>query len=383
MIRYALFISIAFYSYAASSQEFINPIQTGAERMDKYLPLIKGKRIGLTVNHTSMVGETHLIDTLKTLKQVIAAVFSPEHGFRGKADAGESVNNEQLQGFQVYSLYGSSKKPSLAQLKGIDLMIFDMQDVGARFYTYISTLHYVMEACAEQNIPIIVLDRPNPNGSYVDGPVLDTAYRSFVGIHPIPVVHGLTIGELATMINGEGWLKNSIQATLTVIPIANWDHRKKYELPVPPSPNLPNQAAITMYPSLCFFEGTIMSIGRGTDWAFQCYGHPDYKLGTFTFTPKTRIGAKSPPHENQLCSGFLIDKTEARYGLNLQYLIDAYTYFNSKNIEFFNNYFNTLAGNAQLQAQIKSGLSASQIRASWQSGLNQYKKIRAKYLIYP
>lgn len=383
MIRYALIFSVAFYRCAAAPQDTEHPIQTGAAQMEQYVPLIAGKRIGLTINHTSLIGTTHLLDTLKSMKQEIVAVFSPEHGFRGTADAGEIIKNEKRQNFSIYSLYGNSKKPSKDQLAGIDVMIFDMQDVGARFYTYISTLHYVMEACAESKIPIIVLDRPNPNGSYIDGPVLDSAFRSFVGMHPIPVVHGLTIGELATMINGEGWLKNGIKAALTIIPVANWDHRKTYQLPVPPSPNLPNHTAIVMYPSLCFFEGTIMSVGRGTDWAFQCFGHPDFAPGNFTFTPVSKPGAKYPPFENQLCQGFRFDEKNAEFVLNLNYLIEAYTYFNAKNIEFFNSYFNTLAGTDQLQKQIKSGLSAAAIQASWQPGLNDFKKTRSKYLIYP
>jgi len=360
----------------------------GAEQMNLLLPLLKDKSVGITGNHSSMVGKTHLVDSLLALKVAVKKVYSPEHGFRGDADAGEKVNSsvDEKTGLPIYSLYGKNKKPSVEMLKGIDVMIFDIQDVGARFYTYISTLHYVMEACAENNIQVVVLDRPNPNGYYIDGPILEKDYSSFVGMHPIPVVHGMTIGEYAKMINGEKWLKNNLQADLKVIPMLGYSHKDRYQLPVKPSPNLPNMDAIYLYPSLCFFEGTPISIGRGTDKPFQQFGHPAFRLYSHVFTPKSMYGAKDPRLKGVNCSGRLLTKDAERLKNNgmidLQWLIDSYNQYPEKE-EFFTNFFLLLAGTKQLEAQIKSDLSADEIRTSWKPGLEKFQKeVRSKYLLY-
>ncbi len=294
------------------------------EQTEKYLPLLKGKNIALVVNQTSVIQNTHLVDSLLSHKLRIKTIFAPEHGFRGEADAGAHVANgiDKKTNLPIISLYGNNKKPTSAQLKGIDLIIFDIQDVGARFYTYISTMHYVMEACAENGIPLLILDRPNPNGMYVDGPVLDMKFQSFVGMHPIPVLHGLTVAELAKMINGEKWLKDSAQCELVNITCENYTHQTTYSLPIKPSPNLPNDQAIALYPSLCFFEGTIVSVGRGTEMPFQLYGHPSWKTA-YSFTPISTAGASSPPYQNQRCYGYNLENTSTD-GFTLSYLIQAY-----------------------------------------------------------
>ena len=365
------------------------PVRSGADQMDRYLHLIDGKRIALVANHTSVVGERHLVDTLLGSgieREQIIKVFAPEHGFRGDHAAGVQIEDgtDRLTGIPVASLYGNHKKPEPEELAGIELMVFDLQDVGARFYTYISTLHYVMEACAENEIPLIVLDRPNPNGGYVDGPVLDTAFKSFVGMHPIPVVYGLTIGELAGMINGEGWLNKGVQCELTVIPCAEYSHGQAYTMPVSPSPNLANDHAILMYPSTCFFEGTVLSEGRGTALPFETYGHPEL-AESFSFTPVTIAGvARNPKFEGQICYGAdLRDFTpeEGWTRLQIQFILEAYEAFPRKE-EFFTKYFNTLAGTDQLRMQIEAGWDESHIRASWQNELAAYKEKRSKYLIY-
>lgn len=361
----------------------------GAEQIPEYLPLLKGKRVGLVANQTTTIGSIHLADTLLSLGVQLLKVFGPEHGFRGAAADGEHVEDDHdlKTGLPIISLYGSNRKPSAESLAGIDIMIFDIQDVGARFYTYISTMSYVMEACAEQQIPVIVLDRPNPHGDYVDGPVLDTAFSSFVGLHQIPVVHGMTIGEYARMVNGEGWLNDSITCDLTVIPMKNYTHQTQYELPIAPSPNLPNQNAILLYPSLCFFEGTIMSIGRGTDFPFQVVGHPDYAIGSFVFMPEDRPGvALNPKHKGEICygqnlTGFVDYLKQNPKRLYLSGLIDMYNYFKGKE-DFFTSYFEKLAGTDQLRMQIESGKSESEIRESWQDGISKFKLIRSKYLLY-
>ncbi|HBS85282.1 MAG: hypothetical protein A2W91_15870 [Bacteroidetes bacterium GWF2_38_335] len=370
----------------------VEKIITGAERTGEYLKLLEGKKVGVMGNQTSMIGAVHLVDSLVAAKINVVKIFSPEHGFRGKADAGESVSNytDEKTGIQVISLYGNTKKASPADLKDIELMVFDMQDVGARFYTYISSLHYMMEACAENNIPMILLDRPNPNGHYVDGPVLDMKFTSFVGMHPVPIVHGMTIGEYAQMINGEKWLKNGIQCALTVITCENYDHSKIYELPVKPSPNLPNFRAVNLYPSLCLFEATTLSIGRGTDMQFQVIGHPLLKgLGDkdFSFTPKSNEGAKTPVLQGKQCFGYDLrtfpDSSELISEIRIEYLIDIYKAFPSKTKFFLkDNLFEKLAGNDVLRKQIIEGKTAEEIRATWKDGLEKFKKIREKYLLY-
>ncbi len=364
-------------------------IITGADQFEAYQRFINGKNIGLCVNHTSILKTgAHLIDDLKNKGQQIEKIFTPEHGLKGTADAGEKVYNDFYKGIAIHSLYGKNKKPSKASLEGIDILIFDMQDVGTRFYTYISTMHYVMEAAAEHNIPVIVLDRPNPNGHFVDGPIREEAFKSFVGMHPIPVVHGMTVGELANMINGEQWLNNGIQCDLTVIPCLNYTHHRSYELPVKPSPNLPNMKSIYLYPSLCFFEGTEISIGRGTNKQFQLIGHPSLP-GEFTFTPKSGPGSKYPKLENQLCRGKDLSSKDLNLlketaQINLGYLIDAYNSFPDKQSFFLKNgFFDKLAGTTSLRNQIIAGKSESEIREGWKTGLQEFEKRRTAYLLYP
>ena len=359
---------------------------SAAMQMDDYLPLIKGKRIGLVGNQTSIIGETHLVDALLFLGVDIRKIYTPEHGFRGNADAGAKVNNgkDEKTSLPIVSLYGKNKKPTPEMLQGIDLILFDLQDVGVRFYTYISTMTYVMEAAAENNLPVIVLDRPNPNGFYVDGPVLKAENSSFVGMHQVPVIYGMTIGEYAKMVNGEGWLKNGIRCDLTVIPINNYNRNAIYELPVRPSPNLPNWESVYLYPTLCFFEGTIVSIGRGTETPFQIYGHPDMR-GSYTFTPKSTSGASKPLLEGQRCRGENLTDFAHDYALNanqlqMEWLIEAYQQLKDKG--FFNNYFVKLSGDQQLQRDIENGKTADEIRASWKDDLEAFMATRAKYLMY-
>lgn len=365
-------------------------VKVGAARIDQYFDLINNKNIALVVNQTSMIGETHLADTLQQIGVNIKAIFAPEHGFRGKVDAGEKVVDgiDIKTGIPILSLYGKNKKPKPAQLAGIDLVIFDIQDVGARFYTYISTLHYVMEACAENGVAVLVLDRPNPNGHYVDGPILDLDYQSFVGMHPIPIVHGMTIAEYARMVNGEGWLIDGIQCDLSTVACEEYNHETVYNLPIKPSPNLPNNRSIYLYPSLCFFEGTSISVGRGTNTQFQVYGHPDLTHGAYEFIPEPMDGAKYPKLEGKRCTG--VDLTTLNLtglrnakSLNLEYLIAAYQDYPNKK-EFFlkNLFFDKLAGGSMLREQIIGGKNATEIKATWQSGLNQFKQTRAKYLLY-
>lgn len=364
-------------------------IRTGADRTGNYISLLKGKNIAIVANQTSVIKKgreneyTHLVDSLLSLNIKVKKVFAPEHGFRGKADAGEVVKDgiDTKTGLPIISLYGKNKKPSPEQLKGIDLVVFDIQDVGARFYTYISTLHYVMEACAEASIPVIVLDRPNPNGHYIDGPILEKEHQSFVGMHPVPVVYGMTIGEYGVMINGEKWLKNGVQCDLTVIPLENYTHQSRYSLPIKPSPNLPNDKAINLYPSLCFFEGTTVNAGRGTDMQFQIYGSPYLEMkNDFSYTPVANEGAKYPKHRNSLCYGEDLRNQSDLNSLNLSWLIKAHEKDNRE--RFFNGFFTKLAGTEKLQEQIEKGMSEEVIKSSWQKGLDQFKKTRKKYLIY-
>ncbi|HMQ47109.1 MAG TPA: DUF1343 domain-containing protein [Saprospiraceae bacterium] len=366
-------------------------LRVGAEQLDSYLPRLRLSRgVALLVNQTSTIGSTHLVDTLLALGVPVKQIFAPEHGFRGTADAGESVKNsrDSKTGLPLISLYGASKKPKAADLEGIDWVVFDIQDVGARFYTYISSMHYMMEACADFQIAFMVLDRPNPNGHYVDGPVLDLNYRSFVGMHPVPVVHGMTVGEYAQMINGEGWLGAGKTCRLEVVPCQGYHHQYAYQLPIKPSPNLPDMGAIYSYPSTCFFEGTIASEGRGTEHPFQIYGHPESGIGDYYFTPVSMPGAKYPKLEGQRCRGFNLsgiatDSLFAIGQLKLQYLMDFYQAFPDKERFFLeNHFFDKLAGNATLRQQIRAGWTEEQIRDSWQAGLESFKTMRAKYLIY-
>ena len=366
-------------------------IQVGAYAFNEYMPLLEGKTIGVVANHTSMLGERHLVDVLISKKVDIKAVYAPEHGFRGEAANGEKVasGKDVKTGLTIHSLYGKTKKPSNSMLEGIDVMVFDMQDVGARFYTYLGTMHYVMEACAENMISVIVLDRPNPNGFYIDGPILQAKYRSFVGMHPIPIVHGMTLGELAQMINGEGWLANEIKCDLTVIACANYDHNDLYELPVNPSPNLTSQEAIYLYPSLCLFEPTKISIGRGTDFPFEVIGHPTLEFGSFSFTPEDRPGKSiNPKHEGTACRGQNLKDFGEFYftshrSMYLEWLVGMYELYPNKDIFFTSgSFFDKLAGTAELRKQLVAGKTAEEIRASWQDGLMEFRSRRLPYLIY-
>jgi uncharacterized protein YbbC (DUF1343 family) len=380
------------------------PVITGAENIKAYLPILKNKKVGIVTNQTGVLitskpssvqlhngshaeGTTinfiNLVDYLVDNKISVQKIFAPEHGFRGTADAGEHVvdGKDVKTGLPILSLYGNNKKPKAEQLAGIDVMVFDLQDVGARFYTYISSLHYIMEACAENNIQLIVLDRPNPNGAIVDGPILEKEYTSFVGMHPIPLLHGMTIGEYAKMINGEKWLKNGIICNLTVIPCLNYKREMTYRLPVKPSPNLPNDQAVNLYPSLCLFEGTNVSVGRGTEMQFQIYGSPYLPKSDFSFTPIPNLGAKDPVYKDQVCYGENLTSIPRVNQLELKWLISAYTTTSDKS-KFFTDFFTKLSGTKKLQQQIESGISEQEIRKSWKKGLNQFKKTRAKYLIY-
>jgi uncharacterized protein YbbC (DUF1343 family) len=383
-----LLLNFQLISYAQTSEL---KIETAAARTGLYVNLLKGKNIAVVANQTSVIFKEiykkkqearHLVDSLLTLGIEVKKVFAPEHGFRGKADAGEVVKDgfDTKTGLQIISLYGKNKKPSATQLKGIDIVVFDIQDVGARFYTYISSLHYVMEACAEAGIQVIILDRPNPNSHYIDGPVLEAKHTSFVGMHTVPVVYGMTIGEYGQMINGEKWLKNGIQCDLKVIPLKNYNHQTKYSVPIKPSPNLPNDKSINLYPSLCFFEGTNVSAGRGTEMQFQVYGSPYITKSSFTFTPQANEGSKYPKYKKQRCFGEDLRTAKNLNKLDLSYLLKAYQQNTSK--EFFNTFFTKLAGTERLQEQIEQGLSEKEIRKTWVQDIISFKKIRKKYLLY-
>ena len=352
----------------------------GAEQTQLYLPILEAKKVAMVGNQSSRIGDTHLVDTLLSLGVEVVKVFSPEHGFRGTADAGAKVLDgiDEKTGIPIVSLYGKNKKPFPEQLEDVDVILFDIQDVGARFYTYISTLHYVMEAAAENDVSVIVLDRPNPNGHYVDGPVLDTTFRSFVGMHPIPIVHGMTIGEYAQMINGEEWI--SSPCDLLVVSMIFYQRQTPYSLPIKPSPNLPNDVAVNLYPSLCLFEGTTVSVGRGTDNPFQHFGAP-YLKGSHSFTPESVPGSKYPKHENNICYGFDLRKEIALNEINLDWLIDSYNYASEKEL-FFNSFFDKLAGNDELRKQIIAGKSSQEIKKSWEEGLVKFSEIRRSYLLY-
>lgn len=383
-------LSLSVHLFAQSQGVILKKQQVtcGAERTKDYFSDLLGKNVGLIGNKSSQLGSVHLLDTLLSSGIKVVSVFCPEHGFRGEGEAGEQIDNynDPLTGIPVKSLYGSNKKPVAEDLKGIDILVFDIQDVGARFYTYISTLHYVMEAAAENGIPVLLLDRPNPNGFYVDGPVRKPGFESFVGMHPVPVVHGLTIGEYGNMINGEKWLANGIQCDFEVVSCLNYDHSTEYTLPIIPSPNLPNQTSIYLYPSLCFFEGTIVSIGRGTEFPFQVYGHPEYN-GAFSFTPEPISGASlNPKWKNTMCSG--VDLREngilsifTNPVLQIEWLIDIYNNLGRPD-DFFTSYFDTLAGSADLRERIIEGQTSEEIRQSWLEELSDFMLVRKKYLLY-
>ena len=385
-LKISFFLILMTFSYLSFSQSN-NKLIVGANRTELFLNHIEGLNVAVVANLSSKIKSNtksiHLIDSLLKLNIKIKKVFSPEHGFRGEADAGEKVEDgiDQKTGIPIISLHGTNKKPTKDQMKDIDVVIFDIQDVGARFYTYISTLHYVMEAVGENNKKLIILDRPNPNGHYVDGPILESKYKSFIGMHPIPVVYGMTIGEFGIMINEEGWLKNQIYSDIKVIPIKNYNRKMVYELPIKPSPNLPNKKSINLYPSLCFFEQTPISIGRGTNMQFQVIGSPEWENNDFSFKPISMSGAKYPKHIDQICNG--IDLRESAYlsRINLKWLIDAYNKSKNKSA-FFKDGFNKLAGNKMLKEQIIDGLSEKEIKQSWKSGVENFKLMRSKYLIY-
>ena len=375
-------------SLAAASE---TTLRTGAECTEHYLPLLEGKRVAVCGNQTSVVAKTHLVDTLLSRKVNIVKLFCPEHGFRGQAEAGATIasGKDPLTGLPVVSLYGKNKKPTAEQLQGVDVVLFDLQDVGCRFYTYISTLHYVMEAAAENGVKVIVLDRPNPNGFYVDGPVLEPQYKSFVGMHPVPIVYGMTIGEYARMINGEKWLANGVQCDLTVIKLEGYTHETRYALPVAPSPNLQTAEAIYLYPSLCLFEGTNVSVGRGTDQPFEMYGAPGMQSGDYRFTPRAIPGvSENPPFKGQECRGYLLhdnaaDNLNNPGRLNLSYLLTAYRNCVDQSSFFLkNNFFDKLAGTDQLRKQLVVGASEEEIRASWEPDLEKFRHIREQYLLY-
>ena len=382
---------ISIFSVQLSAQNFSNKIITGTEQTNDYLPLLKEKKVALLVNQTSVIKKEHLVDYLLEQKINIVKIFAPEHGFRGQADAGEKVKSgvDAKTGLSITSMYGANKKPSKESMQGIDIVVFDIQDVGARFYTYISSMQYMMEACADANVPMVILDRPNPNGFYVDGPVLEPKFKSFVGMQPIPIVHGMTVGEYAKMLNGEGWLAKKAKCKLTIITCKNYTHKTFYHLPIPPSPNLKSTAAIFLYPSLCFFEGTDVSVGRGTNTPFEVWGHPTFKDNGFSFTPASVEGAKNPPHLGKVCYGANLNLSPTdvlkitKNQLNLSFLMNAYSLAQSATKEkFFNDFFEKLAGTASLKAQIINNTSEIEIRNSWKKGIIQFKKIRKKYLLY-
>lgn len=389
-MRFFLALLLLFLAPWSDAQRYARNIVTGAERLEEWLPELTNKRVALLVNQTSVVGKTHLVDTLLSRGIKVVRIFAPEHGFRGTADAGESVSSgkDQRTGIPVTSMYGENKKPDKESMKGIDIVVFDIQDVGVRFYTYISSLQYMMEACASARIPMLLFDRPNPNGFYVDGPVLEPAYRSFVGMQPIPVVHGMTVGEYAQMLNGEGWLQGGKKCALSVIPCKQYDHTMLYNLPVPPSPNLRSPSAVLLYPSLCLFEGTGVSVGRGTEWPFEVWGHPEFRDNGFSFMPASSFGAKKPLHEGKRCYGAdlrlpptdILRITEGK--LQLSFIRNALS-LNDPGKDFFNPFFEKLAGTSVLRLQLQRGESDEAIRASWEPGLQRFKSIRKKYLLYP
>ena len=397
-----LFVMIVLSCGNSSPYQNKAPLKVAANQLELYLPLLKNKRVGIVANQTSVIFKNgsglglngglikndniHLVDSLIKRDVSVVKVFAPEHGYRGRADAGEYVKEgvDLKTGLPIVSLYGENRKPNPNVLEDLDVIVFDIQDVGTRFYTFVSTLHYMMEGCAALDIPLIVLDRPNPNGHYVDGPVLDLNYKSFVGMHAVPITHGMTLGEFAKMINGEHWLEDGLNCNLIVIPVANYNRKDAYMLPIPPSPNLPNQKAINLYPSLCLFEGTQVSVGRGTENQFQIFGSPF--LGdenySFQFIPKPNFGAKNPKHNAKTCYGKDLKNVDFLNEINLNWLIEAYENTTDKS-SFFNSFFTKLAGQTILQQQIEKGWSPLEIKKSWQKDLEQFKILRANYLLYP
>ncbi len=388
----AIFLTVSWclFSLPGFSQQEIpdTSVIVGAERTQEYLPLLKQKNIALVVNQTSVIGKTFLADSLLALHVAVKKIFSPEHGFLGSADAGAEVESDVdlKTGIPIISLYGKSFKPTAGQLNGIDMVVYDIQDVGVRFYTFISTLHYVMEACAENNVELLILDRPDPNGFYVDGPVLDSAFHSFVGVDPVPIVYGMTPAEYAAMLNGEYWLQNGVQCKLQYVLCENYDHKTMYSLPVNPSPNLRSMTAVYLYPSVCLFEGTIASVGRGTDQPFAKIGYPDFKNGKMKFTPVSMSGAINPPYLNKECSGYDLSGFNTGFfvwnkHLILRWVEDFYEAYPEKE-KFFTDYFEKLAGTDQLRKQIQNGTAEMEIRRSWEPKLGEFKLIRKKYLLY-
>ncbi len=390
-----LFIIHSTYFYAQhkleqqNNQKTLTGTENLVENFSKYENYFRGKRVGVVSNQTGMINEKHIVDVLIEKGVNITTIFSPEHGFRGEADAGETILNQKdiKTGIPIISLYGKNKKPSREQIKELDLIIFDIQDIGVRFYTYISTLTYIMEAAAENNKKVIILDRPNPNAHYIDGPLLKKEFKSYVGMHPVPIIYGLTIGEYGKMVNGEKWLANKVKCDLTVIKIQNYTHQTPYSLPIKPSPNLPNDLSINLYPSLCFFEGTNVSEGRGTEKQFQLYGSPYLKNMNFSFVPKPNFGAKNPRYNGVECFGEDLTQTSIQNKINLTWLFKAYKN-NSKTLFFTQEKDNSfwidkLYGSADLRLFIEKGYTQKQIEATWQKGLENFKKIRAKYLLYP
>ena len=378
-----LFVCIFSFFYSFCQ----NQVLTGADQYDEYIPFLENKSVGVVAHKASRLkinNDIHLVDFLVKKRITIKTIFAPEHGYDGRADDGALLldSKDESTGLNIISLYGKTKKPLPEHLEGIDILVFDLQDVGARFYTFLSTLHYVMQACAEANIPILLLDRPNPNGHYVDGPVLEMKFKTFVGMHPVPIVHGMTLAEYARMINGEGWLGENLKCELKIVKIKNYTHQTKYILPVRPSPNLPNTQSILLYPSLCLLEPTTMSIGRGTEKQFQIYGHPNFPESNFKFKPSANFGSKNPKWNGDICFGVSLEKIEVSDRLDLTWLIDAYNKL-PKNYIFFKDSFERIAGTGKLRKQIINKVPIHQIRKSWEPKLGNYKKLRKKYLIYP
>lgn len=367
----------------------VNYPTPGANATESYLPYLKGKKVGLVVNATSIINKTHLVDTLLSLNIDIKTVFAPEHGFRGQEDAGAKVVDkiDEKTGLDIISLYGKNKKPQTKQLQNIDIIVFDIQDVGVRFYTYISTLHYVMEACAENNVELIVLDRPNPNGFYVDGPIMEDDFTSFVGLHPVPIIYGMTIGEYGTMIQGQSWINRANELQMKVIKCVGYNRNTTFELPVRPSPNLPTLKSILLYPSLCLFEGTTVSVGRGTEFPFEVFGHPRFVAYDFYFTPISGFGSKYPKHENKICFGQELRKRTydqiKQQGFNLQYLYEAKKLC-SNEISFFNdnNFFEKLAGTIQIREDLNNNLTPKEIKSKWKENIVLFNKMKEPYLMY-
>ena len=384
MLKYLITVSFIIIFLTPSAQ-----VRCGAERVRQYYPLLQNKNIGVVANSASLVGQVNVVDTLIRMGLRVEKIFCPEHGFRNYSDAGQTIKNstDSTSRLPVISLYGKKKKPDPEDLKDIDIVVFDLQDVGTRFYTYLSTLSYMMEACSQANIPLLVFDRPNPNGFYIDGPVMDSSLYSFIGMHPVPIVYGMTIGEYAKMVNEEGWLKDRMICDLQVIPLENYTHHTHYVLSAKPSPNLTDMNAIYLYPSLCLFEGTIISVGRGTTYPFEVFGHPDLKGASFQFTPQTGNSSVNPLFSRHLCYGedlrdYYKTHPEAFGRLNLGWLITVYKSLGNEP-HFFNESFDRLAGTPNLRKQITEGKTEQDIRSSWQEGLERFREIRKKYLIYP